>query len=108
MMRRMNLPFNRLTHIFISHLHGDHCLGLPGLISTMSLHEKGDNLTVVLPAEGIDMMRRMTEFSVATHLSTLISFPPRPESWQISRASLSRLSRSITACLLSVIFSVRN
>lgn len=62
MMRRMSLPFNHLTHIFISHMHGDHCLGLPGLLSTMSLHEKGDKLTVILPAEGIDIMRRNAEY----------------------------------------------
>ncbi len=40
-MRRMGIGFNRLEHIFISHLHGDHCLGLPGLLSTMALHDKG-------------------------------------------------------------------
>ncbi len=62
MMRRMSLPFNHLTHIFISHMHGDHCLGLPGLLSTMSLHEKGDRLTIVLPADGIDLMRRNFDF----------------------------------------------
>lgn len=79
MMRRMNLPFNRLTHIFISHLHGDHCLGLPGLISTMSLHEKGDNLTVVLPAEGIDMMKRMTEFFCREASFNIDFIPAAPE-----------------------------
>lgn len=36
-MRRSRLHFNRLEHIFISHLHGDHCFGLLGLISTLSL-----------------------------------------------------------------------
>lgn len=35
--RQMGLKTNRLGHIFISHLHGDHCLGLMGLISTFNL-----------------------------------------------------------------------
>lgn len=36
-LRRYSINFQRINHIFISHLHGDHCLGLPGLISTMHL-----------------------------------------------------------------------
>lgn len=35
--RRSRIGFSRLGHIFISHLHGDHCFGLIGLISTLSL-----------------------------------------------------------------------
>lgn len=35
--RRAGLSFSRLNHIFISHLHGDHCFGLIGLISTFGL-----------------------------------------------------------------------
>ncbi|MDL2256758.1 ribonuclease Z [Bacteroidales bacterium OttesenSCG-928-I14] len=35
--RKFKLNFNRLGHIFLSHLHGDHCFGLPGLISTLGL-----------------------------------------------------------------------
>jgi ribonuclease Z len=36
-LRRYSLKFQRINHIFISHLHGDHYLGLPGLMSSMHL-----------------------------------------------------------------------
>ena len=36
-MRQMGMKTNRLGHIFISHLHGDHCFGLVGLISSFGM-----------------------------------------------------------------------
>ncbi len=51
-MRRMGLKFSRLRHIFISHMHGDHFFGLPGLLSTMTLHGVGGTVTVHVFQEG--------------------------------------------------------
>lgn len=62
MMRRMGLQFSRLNHIFISHMHGDHVLGLPGLLSTMGLHERSGTVTVHLPEEGMAVMREIVDF----------------------------------------------
>jgi ribonuclease Z len=36
-LRRMHIHFQRIKHIFISHLHGDHFYGLIGLVSSMHL-----------------------------------------------------------------------
>ena len=51
--RHEKLHFGRLIHIFISHLHGDHCFGLPGFISTLGLLGRTGTLHVHGP-EGIE------------------------------------------------------
>ena len=45
-LRKSRLKFSRLNHIFISHLHGDHCFGLMGLISTFGMLERTANLHI--------------------------------------------------------------
>lgn len=45
-LRRSRLRFSRLNHIFISHLHGDHCFGLIGLISTYAMLERTAQLHI--------------------------------------------------------------
>jgi len=51
-MARAHLSPMRLKAIFITHLHGDHFLGLAGLVQTMSLMDRKEKLEVYCPLEG--------------------------------------------------------
>ncbi|WP_417867781.1 ribonuclease Z [Xanthomarina gelatinilytica] len=48
-LRRNKVKFNRIKHIFISHLHGDHYFGLIGLISTFRLLTRETELHIYAP-----------------------------------------------------------
>ena len=62
-MARQRLKFSRLRHIFISHLHGDHWFGLPGLLSTMALHEMTGRLTIHIFADGARLLREVAKYA---------------------------------------------
>ncbi|MEM7509712.1 MAG: MBL fold metallo-hydrolase, partial [Bacteroidota bacterium] len=54
----------RLDAIFISHLHGDHILGLPGLLNTLSMYERTTPLTLFGPSglqEVLDLIFAQTQ-----------------------------------------------
>jgi ribonuclease Z len=55
---RAGISPQKLAGVFISHLHGDHFNGLPGLLSTMSLDQREKELTLVGPT-GIDEYLRL-------------------------------------------------
>jgi len=50
-LRRFKIKFQRINHIFISHLHGDHYLGLVGLLASMHLLGRNNDLHLYAPPE---------------------------------------------------------
>ncbi|NJK96545.1 MAG: ribonuclease Z [Bacteroidales bacterium] len=45
-LRKFKIKLSRINHIFISHLHGDHVFGLPGLFSTLNMLGRKNDLHV--------------------------------------------------------------
>ena len=55
-MQKMGLSMLKIGHIFITHMHGDHVFGLPGLISTMGLLGRTAQLHIHAPQEMEDFL----------------------------------------------------
>jgi len=69
---KSKLGWNKKMKIFVTHLHGDHCVGILGLLQTMSLQNRTESIDIYGP-KGID------EF-LAANLKVLnfgLSFPVR-------------------------------
>lgn len=60
--RKSRLKFSRLNTIFISHLHGDHCFGLLGLVSTLNLLGRTAELHIYSPKGLEELMTPMLNY----------------------------------------------
>ena len=60
--RKSHLKFSRLNLFFISHLHGDHCFGLLGLISTLNLLGRTAELHIHSPKGLETLLTPMLDF----------------------------------------------
>ena len=61
-LRRNHIHFSFINHIFISHLHGDHCFGLIGLISTFALLGRTAPLHIYADSKLEEVMKPQIEF----------------------------------------------
>lgn len=77
-----NIPFNKIRHILISHMHGDHFYGLPGLLSTMSLFHRPLPLHIYAHAPLQELLINILHSS-QTHISFELIFHALPEDQQI-------------------------
>lgn len=60
-MRRFGVKFQKISHILISHLHGDHFFGLVGLLSTMHLLGRTQGITIYGPIGLEEIVRKQLE-----------------------------------------------
>lgn len=67
------LSFQYLRAIFITHVHGDHCYGLPGLLASGGLAKRTQPLTIIAPL-GIQRFIQATIENTDLHLSYELNF----------------------------------
>ena len=87
---RAGLHQSRLAAVFITHLHGDHFNGLPGLLSTMGLDRRSQALTLVGPRGIREYLEALTRLKIlylnyAVDLKELIG--PAPEDGAVAAST---------------------
>lgn len=92
-MQRYGFRWRKIEHIFISHLHGDHYFGLPGLINSMSLLGRTTPLHVFAPAALENMLQQILDVADSTlcypfHFHSL----PENEAQELVNNSLYRVT----------------
>ncbi len=57
--QKSNLSYMQISKIFITHFHGDHFLGIPGLIQTMQLNDRKKPLNIYGPPGTIELTKKL-------------------------------------------------
>lgn len=65
-MFRYGIPFMKINHLFISHLHADHFTGLIGLLNTYALQKRSDELNIYAPSGIKEIIETQFRYSKTT------------------------------------------
>lgn len=82
-LHRYGVKSNKISHIFISHLHGDHYLGLVGLLSSMNLHGRFSDLHLYGPAPLIEIINLQLKHSDTFLQYNLVFHPTNPDDGEV-------------------------
>jgi len=80
-MLRFGIKASRIDNIFISHLHGDHYLGLVGLLSSLHLNGRKKTLNLFAPAalkEIIEIQLKYSETEIQYVINYVFTDPQNP------------------------------
>lgn len=62
-MMKFGLPAYHLSVIAVTHLHGDHCYGLPGLLAAIMVSGRNEPVCLVAPKKIVELVRHTLELT---------------------------------------------
>lgn len=74
-MIRADVSATSITKIFITHFHGDHCLGLAGVLQRLSLDRVPHTVRIFYPASGEKFVDNLTNASIYHNFATIERVP---------------------------------
>jgi ribonuclease Z len=90
-----------ITRVCITHFHGDHCLGLPGIVQRLSLDRVTHPVPVHFPAGGDEYFARLRAAS-SFHETATVTAAPVTDGWTADLGAFTltarRLAHSVEAC----------
>jgi len=76
---KFKVPLSKIKKIIISHFHGDHCLGLPGVIQRLSLNQVKHPVEIIYPKAGEKFLKNLINAAVFHNNLDIIYHPIKEE-----------------------------
>ena len=82
-MQKLGIHTSRLYNIFISHLHGDHCFGLIGLLSTLAMLKRTQPMHIYAHPDLEKLLTPLLEYHCSDRLYDIIFHPINPRKHEV-------------------------
>ena len=93
---KLGVSINKINNIFITHAHGDHCLGLPALIATMAINSRDLPLSIFAPSEVFDILDPVIEYMAGDYDRIPFCIDKHEVSAPYSYSDFKRITYSLT------------
>jgi ribonuclease Z len=80
-----------ITAICVTHFHGDHCLGLPGVLARFALDQLERPVDLYFPASGLEYLDRLRRAAIFTDWPHLRTHPVEAERVRFERPGVALL-----------------
>jgi len=87
---------SQVTCVCVTHFHGDHCLGLPGVLQRMALDQVPHMVDACFPASGLQVFRRLAHAALFRDVVNLRERPVTGDGVVIETSSFRLEARSLS------------